>query len=122
MDGANNRYLFNQSGNTNYLLPSVTPSTNTWYHVCVVCTSGVATVYVNNSSVGTFTLTPTTGLTDKFWVGRQDGAYGNGDMDIVNVWSRALTTGEVTSLYNGGAGLQYNFGVNTGSGNFLTFI
>jgi hypothetical protein len=33
-----------------------------------------------------------------------------------------LTTGEVTSLYNGGAGLQYNFGVNTGSGNFLTFI
>lgn len=33
----------------------------------------------------------------------------DGDIDEVGTWSRALTSGEVTTLYNGGAGLQYPF-------------
>lgn len=32
-----------------------------------------------------------------------------GTLDEVGIWSRALTTGEITTLYNGGIGLQYNF-------------
>lgn len=34
--------------------------------------------------------------------------YLNGIIDEVGVWSRELTSAEVTELYNGGAGLQYS--------------
>lgn len=37
------------------------------------------------------------------------GDFLDGKLDEVGVWNRALTSGEVTSLYNSGAGLQYPF-------------
>lgn len=44
-------------------------------------------------------------------MGNQSGdlGYGNGVMDEVGFWDKALTSTEVTSLYNGGAGLVYPF-------------
>ena len=33
----------------------------------------------------------------------------NGAMDLVGLWNRALTAGEVATLYSGGAGLVYPF-------------
>lgn len=36
-----------------------------------------------------------------------DEIFMNGSIDEVGIWSRALTSGEVTSLYNGGSGLAY---------------
>lgn len=38
-----------------------------------------------------------------------DNSFTNGSIDEVGIWSRALTSGEVTSLWNGGAGLAYPF-------------
>lgn len=38
--------------------------------------------------------------------------YANDDIDEVGVWSRALSSGEVTELYAGGAGNQYPFSTN----------
>lgn len=35
--------------------------------------------------------------------------YFTGDVDEVGIWSRALTSAEVTTLYNGGNGLTYPF-------------
>ena len=122
-DGANTRYAFiSKQGST---FPSSSASINTWYNITIVNSSNVATIYLNGTSIATqATATTTTGLTDHLDMGfsTTNSSFGNGNIDIFNVWGRALTGGEVTSLYNGGAGLQYNFGVNTGSGNFLTFI
>lgn len=47
--------------------------------------------------------------------------FTNGKLDEIGVWSRVLTSTEVTQLYNGGAGLQYPFtGPAATSKNFLT--
>ena len=37
------------------------------------------------------------------------GTYYTGDIDEFGIWSRALTSTEVSQLYNGGVGLQYPF-------------
>jgi hypothetical protein len=47
---------------------------------------------------------------EPFIIGRYDNdAYADGQIDEVGIWSRALSSTEVTKLYNGGAGLQYPF-------------
>ena len=54
-------------------------------------------------------VTPTMG---RFFLFDQSGytGYGmNGVHDEIGIWSRAITSTEVTTLYNGGAGLQYPF-------------
>jgi hypothetical protein len=88
------------------------------------------TGYVDGSSVGTIGATTSGSITqsDVTEIGMR------GDLDVLNpsnctsglidevgIWSRALTGAEVTSLYNGGAGLQYPFtGVSNNA--FLGFM
>lgn len=47
-----------------------------------------------------------------------DGYYGsnffNGALDEVGIWRRVLTANEITTLYNGGAGLSYPFTIAPG--------
>lgn len=48
----------------------------------------------------------------------------NGDIDEIGIWSRIITSGEVTSLYNSGAGLAYPFtggGATNNSSMFFVF-
>jgi len=48
-----------------------------------------------------------------FYLGEWGGTlprYFDGILDEVGLWSRAITGAEVTTLYNGGAGLTYPFG------------
>jgi hypothetical protein len=70
-------------------------------------------LYVNASNVATVgeTTTDTTGTTG-FCLGNQNNANTGltGIMDEVGFWAqRAISSSEVTSLYNGGAGLAYPF-------------
>lgn len=52
-----------------------------------------------------FTLDPT------FSIGRVDGSqYSTGSIDQVAVWDRALSSTEVSDLYNGGSGVAYSAG------------
>jgi RHS repeat-associated protein len=102
-------------------------STGVWYNI--VCTfsisGGVATtqLYVNGAAVGTNT--PSSGgsietgskasaIGADFYNGSW-GGFTDGDIDEVGVWSRVLTSGEITALYNSGAGIQYPFTVSTGT-------
>jgi hypothetical protein len=93
---------------------SWTPSTATWYHISVVynAAAGTALFYVNGSQQGTTQTGMETSIFnggDALWIGRGEGKYLDGVMDELGIWSRALTSTEVTSLYNGGSGLQYPF-------------
>jgi hypothetical protein len=91
-------------------------STETWYHIVAIA-GGVGTypvIYVNNVSTAGSTLQYQRLLTANsfFGVGSSyDGANEacRGIMDEVGWWSRALTNGEVASLYNNGNGLAYPF-------------
>jgi hypothetical protein len=50
-----------------------------------------------------------------------EGTFMNGAIDEVGLWGRALSTGEISSLYNAGSGFQYPFGlISTAS--FFSFF
>lgn len=90
----------------------------TWYHlVGTFQESSAIRLYLNGSEVANNTSTPPAAIVNTaqpFVVGCQysgsAGNYLNGSVDELGVWSKVLSTGEVTSLYNSGNGLSYNFG------------
>lgn len=93
-------------------------SNSVWNHVVVTIDSGVnLKVYLNGSNIQT-TAISFGALTTSFgtWFGADQFSGGrwflDGKLDEIGWWSRALTGAEVTSLYNGGSGLQYPFGAN----------
>jgi large repetitive protein len=90
-------------------------STNTWTHLVGTYTSGTKglVLYKNGSSVGTATASNALQTTaQNFNVG--NGGFGGGGVtsgnriDQVGFWkNRVLSAGDVTALYNSGAGLSY---------------
>ena len=96
-------------GSSGDVAGATTLSTGTWYHAVGVFNGASSIVYLNGASDGTGTLQTHTSGTD-FWMGSNGGiSYTTGAEDEVAIWSRALTSGEVSTLYNGGAGNQYPF-------------
>jgi hypothetical protein len=86
-----------------------------WYHVVFQRTSGTAgKIYVNgvdDTNVTSMT-NPANTLTEGFRLASRESNTAtnfNGRIDEVGIWSRALTAGEVSQLWNGGAGSQYAF-------------
>ncbi len=83
-----------------------------WHFVVVTINSGLTTVNISTdgSSFRTYTITSIGSLGNQdFALGFSNSNYLNGSLDEVGIWSRELTSGEVTSLYNGGAGIQWPF-------------
>jgi hypothetical protein len=75
--------------------------------------TGVKSLYVDGVAVsGSTTMSAINPLSD-FYLGwdaqdnNESTRYLLGRIDEVGIWSRALTQAEVTTLYNGGAGLLY---------------
>ena len=88
--------------------------TGVWHHIVMSwkATTSTLTVYVDGSSVGTAvgTYTSLFSGTSNFSIGDSQPGAGNifdGMIDEVGIWSRVLTSDEVTSLYGGGSGLVY---------------
>jgi len=104
----------------------VTFSTGTWYHIVIThdggSSYGAAKLYINGVDRSS---NSNNGTTWNKWVGDLSGldnmAFGrhhhnnvvytqdsDGLMDDIGVWNRALTSTEVTSLYNSGTGKPCN--------------
>ncbi len=127
--GNDNFYFeaWNGGSNTYAVSGDLNLSTATWYHVVVTYDTGTLVLYLNGSSQ-TFTKTGSdttiTTNSDPFYLGRLQSdasSYFDGLIDEVGIWSRALTSGEVTTLYNSGNGLDYagtNSGATVNSGFF----
>lgn len=126
-DGKIHGIIFGGGGNgqRSFVTNSSQVSTSTIYHIVVTYSLSGNTFlcYVNGSSVAiTMADTGVTSITNStapFEIGcRQesssDAKFWNGWIDEVAVWSRVLTSGEVSSLYNGGSGYQYPFGGGIG--------
>jgi len=110
--------------------PAQVLTNGTWYHLVVTwhitgTNTNTATFYVNGSSIGTANGTNVDALNSNnqsFQIGTNDegtNSFLNGAIDEVGLWSRALSSTEVTQLYNGGAGLQYPF--TAGPSNLKTY-
>ena len=91
-----------------------TLSTSTWYHVVLTLSGTTAQYYLGGSSVsGTGSSYVPRNGTAPFRIGSgnlmEAADYFDGIVDEVGIWSRAVSSGEVTSLYNSGSGLAYPF-------------
>lgn len=91
-----------------------TPTTGVWYHFVWTYDSGTAKLYLNGNTTPVDTKTGLT-LTDN---STRTLALGNraahdqkltSSLDEVGYWSRALTTSDVTELYNSGNGTSFSF-------------
>ncbi len=120
-------YRFGQSGTTaifqnhhtgsaaNTVTWAISPSLSTWYHYMLVYTAsgGSAELFIDGTSQ-----TSKSGLstsmfngTSPFEIGRSNSPseyYLDGVIDEVSIWSTALTSGNVTTIYNSGSGIPYS--------------
>ncbi len=88
-----------------------TTNTSTFYFVCLTWNGTTLTPYINGTAQSTSAPSGNGGS-----CGAAETTVGNstGDapvfiIDEIGFWDRALSGAEITSLYNGGVGLQYPF-------------
>lgn len=88
-------------------------STGTWYFLCGTYDGTTMTLYLNGASVGTSTAASGAMSTGAFslYLGNNNlsGEFNAHYVDELGIWSRALSSTEISQLYNSGAGLQYPF-------------
>lgn len=93
-------------------------SLSTWAHVVLTYDGSTVSCYVNAGTPQTVASSGNggSGGSDSFTIGCDvntgtgaDQFFYDGMVDEVGIWSRALSSAEVTELYNGGAGIQYPF-------------
>lgn len=81
-----------------------------WDHYAFSRSGSTLSVYKNSTLVNTYTMTASYTATSTLYIGRivftGDNFQFVGRMDAVGLWSRALTSAEVSQLYNNGAGME----------------
>ena len=90
---------------------ATTYAATTWYMLTCVKSGTTVTFYRNGAQCGTPS-TLTSDLTETYtqYIGGDPSSEAfPGRIDEVGYWSRALTTGEITTLYNAGVGKTYPF-------------
>jgi hypothetical protein len=98
----------------NTVLSTITPDTGTWYHLVMTYDGTDVRGYINGeldksvASSGNGSGNPGEGTTIGCYVSGSSEFF-SGKVDEVGVWDRALSSSEVTALYNSGNGKQYPF-------------
>ncbi|MDO8557494.1 MAG: LamG domain-containing protein [Candidatus Jorgensenbacteria bacterium] len=120
LDSYSPRFMFhlNRAANTLGFLDNATvkesnlatPTDNAWHHVVLSYSGATAYIYLDGiqstqlTGLGSIDI----GADVTFGASYDETAwFYSGDMDEIGVWSRALTSTEVTTLYNSGNGLAY---------------
>ena len=105
---------------------SVTPGS--WQHVVAIYDNGAMRFYYNGNEYTTNLTEGNHSSSGKFTIGANQ-AHSNhnhykGQIDEVAVWNEALTSAEITALYNSGAGLDAssNSGNYTSSSNLVGYF
>ena len=81
-----------------------------WAHYAFSRSGSTLSVYKNYELINTYNLTASYTQTSTLYIGRviftPDDFQFVGRMDAIGLWSRAITSAEVSQLYNNGAGLE----------------
>ena len=105
--GVSTGHLYLESNGTNLGYGTTTLVSGNWYHLVMTSDGSNVKGYVNNNLDLTTTGTFNTN-SDTISIGRRNypGAEGyfTGLIDEVGIWSRVLTTTDISQLYNSGAG------------------
>ena len=115
-------YFDNVSGDS---VASSTSAINNWHHVVLtIGNNGSGALYVNGSSLATFSGVYNSGGLDMFSIGvdydnssnsaGSPANYFDGKVDEIALWNDKLTSAEVTAIYNSGK----MFRVSSNSGNY----
>jgi hypothetical protein len=107
------RYFYGiSSGGYSYKQHSIYPTLNQWNFYSVIVsgtvssayiTLGLNTTFTGASSAGALTSTPDTSTAVR--IGRMNsGEFWAGDISVVSVYNKALSTNEVTNIYNANKG------------------
>jgi hypothetical protein len=84
-----------------------TPISASFFHIAIVKTSNVIEVFINGVSKGGGTLNEAFEF-NRFGINSTTNQPLNGKMDEVGIWTKALTSEQITSLYNSGSGLAFS--------------
>ena len=97
------------------LAQTQTLTVGTWYLVAWTISANSVNTYLNGAQLGTtqtITATANGSTVNNFTIGRHTNAsawFACSKADETWAWNRAITSSEVSELYNGGAGIQYPF-------------
>jgi hypothetical protein len=92
-----------------------------WHHLCLVRSSGTITTYLDGSAVDTDSRTGNVNSNgDDLLIGRNGSSYFDGQIDEVAVWNTALTSTQVSEIYNG-TGTNLTKDLTTVSGSNLKY-
>lgn len=104
---------------------TTTFTTGVWYHIVITQSGTSYTLYRNGTSIGSGTTNSLdwgTPISANAGLSYYDGSTGfRAVYDEFAIWSRALSSAEVTELYNGGNGLAYPFSSAAPADNSLFF-
>lgn len=107
------------SGTGTYDFDSTTSLTlNQWNHIVITKPTGLNPtihIYVNNSSEAITSIVGAVGGGTGYRIGtRGDSSFDfTGLLDEIGVWTKELSSSEVSQLYNSGAGLAYPFAADS---------
>jgi len=103
------------SGESNIAQSSSAISTNEWHHIIVTrSTVDGVKLYVNGNINGTNEYTGDGyAFQNKTIIGTKDDEGFDGIIDELGIWSRALSSAEVTQLYNNSYGISYTTDFST---------
>ena len=117
------------SSNTHTVTRAIT--TGTWYMFTFVYNGSTTSVNIYQNGTNVYTTSSAqasvqagTANVRLAWRNNPSTVDGStGTFDEIGFWNRAITSSEVTELYNSGAGLQYPFSPSTSvNSNFLRFM
>ena len=119
--------LDNSSNGGDGIESSSTLSTSSWKHILLTFSSGTAKLYINASleTTGSLNLSSLNHITaGDLRIGSEYGSQEfNGLLDGVCLWDEAITSSEITALYNSGNGINptSNGGNYTSSNNVIAY-
>ena len=97
----------NASSSAGTVTGTTTPNTSTWYNVIGTYDGSLVKIYVNNVLENSVSYSATPGATDQNlvigrWYGNYSDYYTNGSISNVSIWNTALTSTQVSEIYNEG--------------------
>ena len=105
-------YLTCDFGNNKDINTSYNWTDYDWHHVVVTKNGTAVKVYVDGTNTYSGSFTYTIGDYNMYFGTGDYHSFRDGKIDEIGLWSRALTSNEITELYNSGNGLTYPFDVN----------